>query len=62
MTISRRGVDRLRAGHPWIYRSDIVDASADPGDIVRVVTERRRPLGIAFWSSTSQIALRMLGP
>lgn len=61
VTISRRGVDRLRGGHPWIYRSDIVDASADPGDIVRVVSERRRPLGIAFWSSESQISLRMLG-
>jgi 23S rRNA (cytosine1962-C5)-methyltransferase len=61
VTISRRGVDRLRGGHPWIYRSDIVDADAEPGDIVRVVTERRRPAGCAFWSSTSQISLRMLG-
>ena len=61
VTITRRGVDRLRAGHPWIYRSDIVKAAADPGDIVRVVSERRRPLGFAFWSSESQISLRMLG-
>ena len=62
VTISRRGVDRLRGGHPWIYRSDIVDAEAEPGDLVRVVSERKRPLGIAFWSSQSQISLRMLGP
>ena len=61
VTISRRGVDRLRDGHPWIYRSDIVDASADPGDIVRVMPERGRPLGTAFFSSESQISLRMLG-
>ena len=60
VTISARGADRLRAGHPWIYRSDILDADAAPGDIVRVVSERRRPLGSAFFSTTSQISLRML--
>jgi 23S rRNA (cytosine1962-C5)-methyltransferase len=58
--ISRRGAERLRTGHPWIYRSDIVEASAERGDIVRVIGERRRPLGWAYWSSESQIALRML--
>jgi 23S rRNA (cytosine1962-C5)-methyltransferase len=60
VVISRRGVDRLRAGHPWIYRSDVIKASAAPGDIVRVLSERHRPLGSAFYSSTSQISLRML--
>lgn len=57
--VSRRGAERLRTGHPWIYRSDIVEARADRGDIVRV-TERGRPLGWAYWSSESQIALRMI--
>ena len=28
VTISRRGVDRLNAGHPWIYRSDLVREAA----------------------------------
>ncbi len=60
VTISRRGVERLRAGHPWIYRSDIADAEAAPGDLVDVRTERGRPVGWAFFSSTSQIALRMV--
>jgi 23S rRNA (cytosine1962-C5)-methyltransferase len=59
--VSRRGADRLTTGHPWIYRSDIVEARADRGDIVRVISERGgRPLGWAYWSSESQIALRML--
>ncbi len=58
--VSRRGADRLKTGHPWIYRSDIVDAHAERGDIVRVVGERGRPLGWACWSSESQIALRMV--
>lgn len=58
--VSRRGVERLRAGHPWIYRSDVASATAEAGDLVQVESERGRPLGWAFWSSTSQIALRMI--
>ena len=58
--ISRRGADRLRTGHPWIYRSDVLESHAERGDIVRVVTDRGRPVGWAYWSSESQIALRML--
>jgi 23S rRNA (cytosine1962-C5)-methyltransferase len=58
--VSRRGVDRLRAGHPWIYRSDVLAAEAQPGDLVEVRTERKRPLGLAWWSSESQIALRVV--
>jgi 23S rRNA (cytosine1962-C5)-methyltransferase len=61
--VSRRGADRFRAGHPWIYRSDVATSDAEPGDLVKVVTEHKRPIGWAFWSSTSQIALRMIqGP
>jgi len=56
-------MERLRAGHPWIYRSDILKADASPGDLVRVVSDRQRPLAWAFWSSLSQIALRVVqGP
>src|SRR4029079_14912543 len=58
--VSRRGLDRLRAGHPWIYRSDVLSATAEPGDLVRVVTERERPAGWAFFSSESQITLRFV--
>jgi len=38
-----------------------MSAEAAPGDVVEVRTERGRPLGLAFFSSTSQITLRMLG-
>jgi 23S rRNA (cytosine1962-C5)-methyltransferase len=58
--ISPRGEDRIRSGHPWIYRSDIVDAAADPGAIVDVLGPRSRFLGRAFYSDRSQITLRML--
>ena len=61
VTISRRAVDRLRAGHPWIYRSDVVDAGqAAGGDAVRLADERGRFHGRAHYSAASQISLRLL--
>ncbi len=61
VVISHRGADRVRAGHPWIYRSDIVESDAEPGDLVRVREHGRRVLGWALWSSLSQISIRMMG-
>ena len=60
VTISPRGEDRLRSGHPWIYRSDVVDASAEAGDVVSVRNRRGQLLGSALYSDRSQIAIRML--
>ena len=60
VTITHRGEERLRAGHPWVYRSDVADARADPGDTVRVLGTRGRPLGYALFSSQSEIAIRLL--
>jgi 23S rRNA (cytosine1962-C5)-methyltransferase len=61
VTIAQRGADRLLTGHLWVYRSDIRSAeTAEPGDIVRVTDERGRFLGKAFYSTRSQIALRLL--
>ena len=59
--VSARGAERLRAGHPWIYRPDIRSSDAEAGDLVTVKSERGRPLGSGFWSSASQISLRFLG-
>ena len=60
VTISQRGEDRLRSGHPWIYRADVVDVRADGGDRVLVRGPRGRTLGHAFYSDKSQITLRIL--
>src|SRR5215831_9492161 len=61
VTISARGEERIRSGHPWIYRADIKNADAGPGERVVVKSLRGgRPLGWAFYSDKSQIALRML--
>jgi 23S rRNA (cytosine1962-C5)-methyltransferase len=60
VTISPRGEDRLKSGHPWIYRSDVTEARAEPGDIVAVRNRRGLVLGSALYSDRSQIAIRML--
>lgn len=60
MTVTPRGVDRLRSGHLWIYRSDVARIDADPGDVVAVSGPRGRPLGYALYSDKSQISLRMV--
>jgi 23S rRNA (cytosine1962-C5)-methyltransferase len=58
--ISPRGVERLRSGHLWIYRSDVRSANAGPGAVVRLTDERGRFQGSAFYSDKSQIAIRLL--
>jgi 23S rRNA (cytosine1962-C5)-methyltransferase len=58
--VSARGEQRVRAGHHWIYRTDVVEVQAGGGDVVEVIGPRRRTLGQALYSSKSQIALRLL--
>jgi len=59
--VSPRGATRLKDGHVWVYRSDIVSADDIlPGSLVRVSDHRGKPLGTALYSSSSQIAIRMI--
>ncbi|MGB6392709.1 MAG: class I SAM-dependent rRNA methyltransferase [Candidatus Acidiferrales bacterium] len=60
IVISSRGAERLRAGHLWVYRSDVRAAQAEPGSVVRLTDERGRFFGRAFYSDKSQIAVRLL--
>ncbi|MGA2966015.1 MAG: class I SAM-dependent rRNA methyltransferase [Terriglobales bacterium] len=63
VTLSTRGAARLQARHPWVYRSDIKAAGSNatpPGAIVRVLDSRGKFLGSALYSSSSQIAIRMI--
>ncbi len=60
VTVSRRAEERVYSGHPWIYKSDVAEATAAAGDTVRVVGPRGRPLGDALYSDRSEISLRML--
>ncbi|HEX5109069.1 MAG TPA: class I SAM-dependent rRNA methyltransferase [Vicinamibacterales bacterium] len=60
VTITARGEQRVRQGHPWIYRADVAHVDASGGDIVRVLGPRQRVIGQALFSDRSQIAIRML--
>lgn len=58
--VSRRGASRLQDGHVWVYRSDVSANSVAPGALVSVADERGKLLGTALYSSSSQIAIRMI--
>jgi 23S rRNA (cytosine1962-C5)-methyltransferase len=59
--VNKRGADRIRGGHLWIYRSDVIKADdAAGGAIVTVRDQNRNLIGQAFYSDSSQIALRFL--
>ena len=60
--ITRKGVDRWKAGHPWIYAADVepVPAALLGGEVVRVEDHRGWFLGLAFYSRESKISLRWL--
>jgi 23S rRNA (cytosine1962-C5)-methyltransferase len=61
--ISRRAADRLRAGHLWVYASEIESVHLPAGDspaLLPVADSRGLLLGTALYSPASQIALRMV--
>lgn len=58
--VNKRGADRIRQGHLWIYRSDVIEVAAEGGSIVTVRDERGNFVGQALFSDASQIALRFL--
>jgi 23S rRNA (cytosine1962-C5)-methyltransferase len=65
--VARRAADRLRAGHLWVYGSDIEalipltgTVGLEGGLLVAVMDGRGIPLGTALYSDASQITLRMV--
>jgi len=59
-TVSAKGARRWDAGHPWIYRSDLVTVPHTDAGVVRVMDQRGKPIGVALWSPRSEISLRLL--
>ena len=61
-TVSRRAADRLRAGHLWVYASDILAISLRKPEetLLPVADNRGLLLGTALYSPSSQIALRLV--
>jgi 23S rRNA (cytosine1962-C5)-methyltransferase len=61
--INRRAADKLRAGHLWVYASDIETVEllgAEPPALLPVADSRGLLLGTALYSPISQIALRLV--
>ena len=58
--ISARGVRRWQAGHPWVFRSDVVRPPTAPPGAVPVRDQQGRSQGWALWSPVSEISLRLL--
>ena len=58
--VSAKGAQRWESGHPWIYRSDLIEAPPDQPGAVTVLDKRGKPLGTALWSPRSEISLRLL--
>ncbi|HLM03274.1 MAG TPA: class I SAM-dependent rRNA methyltransferase [Pyrinomonadaceae bacterium] len=57
--VNKKGARRIRGGHLWIYRSDVVRAEAEGGAVVSVYDEARNFVGKAFYSDSSEITLRI---
>ena len=63
LRITRRAADRLRAGHLWVYRTDIegfTGEEPEPGSLATVTDSRSIPLGTALYSNSSLIAARLV--
>ena len=61
VTVTKRGADRLRQGHLWIYRSDVLEAAdASGGSVVSIKDQKGNFVGQALFSDSSEITLRLL--
>jgi len=62
LVVAPPGVGRLRAGHPWVFRSDVAaaDGAADAPGLARLVDGRGKGLGTALFSPASEIRARWL--
>ncbi len=58
--VSAKGARRWLLGHPWIYRGDVAERPATAAGAVRVHDHRGKSIGVALWSPTSEISLRMV--
>jgi len=62
ITLSKRGAKRLRSGHPWGFRGEVLEASSslEPGEVVDAVDQAGYLVGRGFYNPGSLIAFRMV--
>jgi len=61
LVLKRAPLDRLRAGHPWIYRGEIADLRGawSPGDIVDVLDAAGHLVGRGTYNPRTSLACRL---
>lgn len=58
--ISRKAEYRLRTGHVWVYRSDVIAVPEGASGLVTIRDTHGAYLGNALYSPSSEIALRLI--
>lgn len=62
LTLKPREERRLREGHLWAFRDELVEApAAEPGELVRLVAHDGTLVGCGFYNPLSKIAVRLVG-
>src|ERR1044071_2971210 len=66
LRLKRNEDRRLSAGHLWVFSNEVDTdktplTAFQPGDIVRVVSDRDRFMGFAYVNPNSLISARILG-
>ena len=61
-TVSPRAERTVRAGHPWVYETEVlgVEEGWEDGELVDLVSQKGRYLGTGFINSHSKIRLRVI--
>jgi 23S rRNA (cytosine1962-C5)-methyltransferase len=60
VTLTGKGRRWVLNGHPWIYRDDIANGEAEPGELLPVEDPNGNPIGWGLFSSSSKIAVRLV--
>ena len=60
--ITEKGENSVRAGHPWVYDTEITDISGDyeNGGLIDVYSKKQRFLGTGFINDNSKIRIRII--
>ena len=61
VVVNRHGVEAVRRGHPWIFRSALVSSAGGGSRIVTILSEREEKVGCGVYDPESPIALRVWG-
>ena len=62
ITITKKGENRARMGHPWVFEGEVLKESEKPenGSLVDVVSEKGKYIGTGFYNDHSKIRVRLI--